>query len=675
MSEYSKQDVIDSLKCKGIEAKYISSLLNKGISKQYLYENYIFNYQKNIGIMRNNKIFLEDYFKDYKESESQHNSRKRFENFNDDCAKVLIKQKSNKLIRTISSHKKIFNEDTYKYFHTLAELNVTVDFIKENVAKKIKAFQSTESLNELLLDHINTFSEWDLNSKLQLVKQNNTNILSTQNNIILFEVFDFESSNNLGSPMWCISRDKENETFENYRKDSDRIIFCYDFNKDPSDNESKTAYIVNAQGNVTSGYFNDDSFMKEDEYNKYEDYFDRYTEEEFVSRLEEKNYSNEYITLLLISNEFEENINDYLDECNFNYLEDTQFHDFLSKHNEKAVFKLIENYPEIFTDLDDNGRMLDILMSYAESINYSEYGCDIITKVMENEELLECAMYNKIKYTESILHNISYSSKDSEKQFKLLISNDNYDLKENLKELTCYHFNKEIINLLQSVEEELNLKDYIKSNPDIVYQMVLSHSTDEIFSYLDFDKEKDKELIQGLKDKIMHVDDRMKTKMLRIKTKLSEVSEDQEELNNVLKQNILSRPRNLFSGRKQLEANGVVFTKEETLDICCGLIFENKYNDMHKLSNTDRYEDLLYFHLPEPFVKGIFGSSTLNMEGLSEFVNLIKNKNIINECKNEIEVDKIKTKIERIEKYSPISFLINKQNNTTKQEKVSKNKL
>ena len=70
MSEYSKQDVIDSLKCKGIEAKYISSLLNKGISKQYLYENYIFNYQKNIGIMRNNKIFLEDYFKDYKENES-----------------------------------------------------------------------------------------------------------------------------------------------------------------------------------------------------------------------------------------------------------------------------------------------------------------------------------------------------------------------------------------------------------------------------------------------------------------------------------------------------------------------------------------------------------------------------------------------------------------------------
>ena len=649
MSEYSKQDVIDSLKCKGIEAKYISSLLNKGISKQYLYENYIFNYQKNIGIMRNNKIFLEDYFKDYKESESQHDSRKRFENFNDDCAKALIKQKSNKLIRTISSHKKIFNEDTYKYFHTLAELNVTVDFIKENVAKKIKAFQSTESLNELLLDHINTFSEWDLNSKLQLVKQNNTNILSTQNNIILFEVFDFESSNNLGSPMWCISRDKENETFENYRKDSDRIIFCYDFNKDPSDNESKTAYIVNAQGNVTSGYFNDDSFMKEEEYNKYEDYFDRYTENDFVSRLKEKNYSNEYISLLLIANEFEENIEDYLEECNFNHLDNTQFYDFLNKHDEKAVFKLIENYTEIFTELDDNGVLLDILMRYGESINYSDFGCDIITKIMENEQLMQCAFDNDLDYIKSALHNVSFSSKDSEKQFKLLISNKNYDIKQNLEELSYPHFNEEIFKLLESIEE---------------------------FNYLDLDKENDKELIEFLKEKYMNVDDRMKNKVLRVKTKLSEISEDQEELNNVLKQNILSRPRNLFSGRKQLEANGVVFTKEETLDICCGLIFNEKYQDMHKLNSTDRYEDLLDFHLPEPFVKGIFGSSTLNMEGLSEFVNLIKNKNIINECKNEIEVDKIKTKIERIEKHSPLSFLINKEENLlNKNSFLKKNKI
>lgn len=676
MSEYSKQDVIDSLKCKGIEAKYISSLLNKGISKQYLYENYIFNYQKNIGIMRNNKIFLEDYFKDYKENESQHDSRKRFENFNDDCAKALIKQKSNKLIRTVSSHKKIFNDDTYKYFHTLAELNVTVGFVKENVADKIKAFESTESLNKLLLEHINDFSDWDFNSKLKLVKQNNVDILSTHNNKILFEVHDFESSNNLGSSMWCLSRDNEEETFENYRKDSDRVVFCYDFNKDASDNESKTAYIVNAQGNVTSGYFKNDDFMKENEYNRYEDYFDRYTENDFVSRLKEKNYSNEYISLLLIANEFEENIEDYLEECNFNHLDNTQFYDFLNKHDEKAVFKLIENYTEIFTELDDNGGLLDILMRYGESINYSDFGCDIITKIMENEQLMQCAFDNDLDYIKSALHNVSFSSKDSEKQFKLLISNKNYDIKQNLEELSYPHFNEEIFKLLESIEEEYNLKNYIKSNFDMAQKICYSHKTEEAFNYLDLDKENDKELIKFLKEKYMNVDDRMKNKVLRVKTKLSEISEDQEELNNVLKQNILSRPRNLFSGRKQLEANGVVFTKEETLDICCGLIFNEKYQDMHKLNSTDRYEDLLDFHLPEPFVKGIFGSSTLNMEGLSEFVNLIKNKNIINECKNEVEVDKIKTKIERIEKYSPLSFLINKEEKSlNKNNFFKKNKI
>ena len=665
MDKYSKQDVIDSLKCKGIEAKYISSLLNKGISRQYLYENYIYNYQKNIDIMKNNKIYLEDYFKNYKENESQSDSRKRFENFNDDCAKALIKNKSKKLIRTISSHKNIFNEDTYKYFQTLAELNVNPDFIKDNVAKKIRTFKSIEELNEALLHHIDNFSEWDLNSKLQLIKQNNVNIISTKDNKILFEINDFESSKNLGSPMWCITRD--NDDFENYRKDSDRIVFCYDFNQEVSNNESKTAYIINAQGHVTSGYFNDDSFMNEKEYNRYEAYFDRYTENEFVNRLEEKNYSKEYMTLLLISNEFEDNIEDYLEECNFNYLDHEQFNKFLNKHNEKAVINLIENYSQIFNELDSNGRLLDILMTYAESINYSDFGCDVITKIMENDDLLDCAFDNNFKYTESIFHNISYSNKDSQKQFKLLISNSNYDLKENLKELTCYHFNKEIFELLKSVEDETNIKEYIKSNREIVHQIALSHSTEEAFDYLDLDKEKDQKLIQYLKDQVMPIEDRMKKKILRVKTKLSQISEDQEELNNVLKSNILSRPRNLFARKKEIANNGIEFNREETLDICCGLIFEEKFKDMNKLDRIDRYESILDFHLPEPFVKGIFGSSSLNMKGLSDFVDLIKDKNIINQCKNEIEIEKINRKIELIEKHSPLTLLSSKkQDNTPK---------
>lgn len=672
MKEYSKQEVINYLNCKGIEAKYISSLLNKGISKQYLYENYIYNYQKNIDVMKNNKIYLEDYFKNYKESESQSESRKRFENFNDDCAKVLIKQKAKKLIRTVSSHKKIFNEDTYKYFKTLAELNVSTEFIKENIAKKIKTFKTAESLNAALLNHINTFSQWDINSKLQLIKQNNVNIISTQNNKILFEINDFESSKNLGSPMWCITRDIDD--FENYRKDSDRIIFCYDFNKEPSHNENKTAYIVNAQGNVSSGYFNDDSFMKEEEYKKYEQYFDKYTEEEFTNRLYEKNYSNEYITLLLISNEFEDNIEEHLEECNFNNLNIEQFNNFLNKHNEKAVLNIIDNYNQIFTNLDNNGRLLDHLMIYAESISYSDFGCDIITKIMENEDLLDCVFNNKLKYTESFLHYISYSNKDSEKQFKLLLANDNYNLKEDLKGFSSYSFNKEILKLLKSIENETNIKEYIKSNADIAYQVISSHNTDEAFDYLNLDITKDKNLIQILKDKMMHIKD-LKDKTLRIKTKLSEISKDQEELHNVLKENILNRPRNLFSKRKELEANNILFSKEETLDALCVLVFEEKYKDMNKLDNIDKYEDLLSFHLPDPFIKRIFGTSVLNLEGVSEFINIIKDKNIINECKNEIEVEKIKTKVEKIEKFSPLSFLINKQNSTIKKEKSLKNKL
>jgi hypothetical protein len=666
MEEYNKQDVITSLKCKSIEAKYILSLLNKGISKRYLFENYIYNYQKNIDVMKNNKIFLEDYFKDYHESESQSKSRQRFEKFNDDCAKTLIKQKSKKLIRTISSHKKIFNEDTYKYFHTLAELNVTVDFIKKNIAKKIVQFTTTDDLNDALLKNINTFSDWDLNSKLKLINQNYVNIISTQNNKIIFEINDFESSKDLGSPIWCISRDEDD--FENYRKNSDRIVFCYDFNKEPSDNENKTAYIINAQGHVTSGYFNDDCFMDKKDYNKYEEYFDKYTESEFVNRLEEKNYRNEYITLLLIANEFEDNIEYYLENCNFDNLneqsEDENFSNFLNKNNEKAIFKMINEYTHIFTKLSSEGKLLSSLVNYAEYINYSDLGSDIITDVIKNNDLMDCIFKNKLDYSKYPLNSISLSNKDSDIQFKSLLNNKNYDLRAEINSYEHFHFDKKIFNLLNSVEDKTQIREYIKLNPKIVVNIVKSQFTNEAFNYLQLDKENDKQLISIIKKEVLNNDDYKNSRTYNIKKHIAEITEDENAINNVLKESIINRPRNLFSKRKDIENNNIKFTKEETLDICCGLIFENNFEKTKKLDIIYKYEDLLMFSLPEP----IFGSSSLNLEGISEFVDFIQDKNIINQCKNELEVDKIKNKIELIEQHSPISFLINKQ-------KISKPKI
>lgn len=674
MSEYTKSQVISDLKCKGIEAAYISSLLNKGISKQYLYENYIYNYQKNIDVMKNNKIYLEDYFKNYNEKESPSDSRKRFENFNDDCSKALIAQHAKKLIRCISSHKKIFNEKTYQYFHTLAELKVDVEFIKNNVGKKIKAINTTEELNKTLKTHIDTFSDWDLGAKLSIIKQNNTHIISTQNNKIIFEVEDYESSRNLGSPMWCITRD--NEDFENYRKDSDRIMFCYDFNKEAEDNEHKTAYIVNAQGNVTSGYFNDDSIMNKDKYSQYQDYFDKYTEEEFLYRLENKNYSFEYQILLLIANEFEENISEMIEESNFNNLSEEKFRNFIGKNNEEAIFKIINKYPEILLPENNKGNLINTLMTYAEEVNYSEMGCKIITQVISSEELSKEAFKNKIKYTEDIIHNISLSGYESEEQIKVLASNKNYDLKKDIKKLTSLHFGKRVFELFELLEEDFKLKNFIKENKNVVFEMINCHQNAEAFKYLSLNKDNDIELIEYLVNEFNNKKDKIsESRQYEISKQLANLSNNaDEEVKKAIKLNILKRPRNLFSMRKDVAENEVVFSKEETLNICSGLIFEEKYDNAKKLDKIDKYEDLLIFRLPEPFIKGIFGSSSLDSEGLSEFINFIKDKEILNQCKTDVEKHQIETKIKMIESHSTIDFLNNKIEKLEKKPK-RKNKI
>jgi hypothetical protein len=657
MKEYTKSQVISDLKCKGIEAKYISSLLNKGISKLYLYENYTYNYKKNIDVMKNNGIFLEDYFKNYEEKESYDKSRKRFEQFNDDCAKTLINQKSKKLIRCISSHKKIFNKDTYKYFHTLAELNVSVDFIKNNIAKKIKALDTSDLLNDALTTHIDTFSKWDLNAKLPIIKANYTHVISTQNNKIIFEVEDFDSSKNLGSPMWCITRD--NDDFENYRKDSDRIVFCYDFNKEASDNEHKTAYIINAQGHVTSGYYNDDTFMEKEKYSQYEKYFDSYTENDFIQRLESKNYSNEHQILLLIANEFEDNIKDLMFDADFSKLTEDVFQNFVGKNNEKALFKIIEKYPEILITPDNDGRLLNILLNYAESVNYSEFGSDMITSVMSSNQLMEVALKNNLKYTEEFILNISYSRKDSEKQFDLLSENTNYNLKNNIDKLTTYHFSKKIFELFTQVEEKMKLKEHIKSNKELVFSMINCHNNQDAFEYLSLDKTKDKELINHLTMKMAEKTSNIND--FNINKNLAKVSENSgNEMTKSIKNVILNRPRSLFTMKREIEQNNIFFSKEETLDICSLFIFEEKYKNSKTLSLTDKYEDLLAFKIAIPFVKGVFGSPSLNMEGLSEFVDLIKDSKITEECKSEEEKEYINSRIALIESVSPISFLNNK---------------
>lgn len=243
---------------------------NDEFSNQDELKNYLINgyndFLKYRHLMKNEHIEFERYF--YKRSE---NLFKSFENFNDDVQKAIIKNKAQKLKHRIISnkYKYLCDEKTDKLFLEMAQMEFSKQELQDFVGKKIAAFHYSEELNGALMNLIDIKAGWDSNSLLNKLNKSGCEegkdyiIHLNQKNKLLIEAKTFKTTQSIGSKMWCISREKQ--MFNHYKQDTyiDYQLY-YDFDKNPSDDMSMIAMLVDLNYNLDSIYTKGDKeFLEE----------------------------------------------------------------------------------------------------------------------------------------------------------------------------------------------------------------------------------------------------------------------------------------------------------------------------------------------------------------------------------------------------------------------------
>lgn len=258
--------------------------------KYYIDGYQTFNEYKHL--MKNENIKLENYIqeKDFKKrgvfaSVINRENIKKFENFNDDVQKAIIKNNANKLKKRIISKKNehLCDNETNELFLEMSQMDFTKEELQDNIGKKINAFRHPIELNGALMNLIDIKKGWSLELYTEKLKNSNLvenidyEIRSNKDNQLMIEIKTFEASSLLGSKMWCITR--ESRMFDAYKESSisnknyNDYLFIYNFDKKASDDYAMVAALTDVAGNINSIYSKSDiEFSKTDEVVYFEKY-------------------------------------------------------------------------------------------------------------------------------------------------------------------------------------------------------------------------------------------------------------------------------------------------------------------------------------------------------------------------------------------------------------------
>lgn len=185
---------------------------------------------------------------------------KSFELLDDTINNLVYKNKIKQFAYSILSakYKHYFNEETEPYFKALFDNDVTTSQLQTFVGKKLAALNSNEDVISMLngiLNHVDGFTQEALTEKLAAW---GIEKIHDNNNVVTFEVTDYEQCKALGTSSWCIVRDED--YFDQYvtdRKNNQYLI--YDFNKLSTDIESMVGFTVDNTGNIYAEHWKDDS--------------------------------------------------------------------------------------------------------------------------------------------------------------------------------------------------------------------------------------------------------------------------------------------------------------------------------------------------------------------------------------------------------------------------------
>lgn len=356
-------------------------------------------------LMKNEGIQFFDFFDKFlngkNKDELKLNFSESIENLNDTIEKNKIKSNGRKLMRSVLSNKyrHLVNDKTILLFEECVRQDITKQTVLSSIAPKIAAMKTPEDFNSFIIDTLGLDNIWSKETFKEKIKQANAEILFEENNSIYVDISTFEQSSQLGSKMWCLTR--EEEYLENYLyEDHSRLVFKFDFNKDILHKNSYTA-ILYTDNNISEVYDKNDDYLHntdvifkkldtvtlprssdktiDNKSHKYDELLGRDSLNDFqISRQSIKNL----ISLGKIK-ELESNVNDI--GYYFNSFFKEKIIDFVSSVERKeGIDYLIEKNSHIFTNSYVKDPLYPVLLGVVDN---SVISCDRFKEILNTNKV------------------------------------------------------------------------------------------------------------------------------------------------------------------------------------------------------------------------------------------------------------------------------------------------
>lgn len=596
----TKNEIKSKINCKFIEADIFIRMIDKGMSHDYIFPQYLEVFKKYEKTLNNKNIYFEKYFEKI-EDKNKEEIKTMFEKFSDLCFDTLNNVKVDKFKKLISKNINI-NEETIDLLRELATLT-NEDFFEKHIAQKSVSYK-LEDLHQSLNQNISLLKNWNLDSQLELIKSYNTTIIFSDNNSILFEINDAETSLALGVKNWCISRDES--TFDDYRSNFERIYFNYDFNENTPSTLKITAYVVDSDGNEVE--YQDKLNRKISNYyllDKIKSYFKPLTLEEYKQKIENLEPNEQYLKILQKG----------FDEKKYSYLRDEIDIDYLFSQNPYLIKDIIEHNKHLLKEKVFFDVALDYVLERTDTFKNLE-------KILFCKETRNHYKKSNHIFKDTILHlhQFNYDEEDfdiSKKLLKLINNNFLTQLKKELlnKDSIYFSYNNPINKLSKEEQSELFDQEFFnllfERNIDSI-TAILRTVPKEYFNNID--EVYIKQLIKNNPEKFDL------NSQLQISNLIEIFIIDTEKKQEII-ESFLKRPRNVMTNKEIIKSLNVELNNIETEIFLYQLFFELPKKNVELMNIEEKKEEANYVSLPKSFITKILSNIPLDKNTLINFYN------------------------------------------------------
>lgn len=171
-----------------------------------------------------------------------------------------IKNYANSIIS--NKYKALYNGKSFRLFKELYELKISKEDLQDNIGQKIASFEDSEALNRALHRYLESLNGFSKDTLLNNIKGKNCNIVYEEDDMLILNVKDFNTSKSIGSASWCISR-SENYFTSYVSTPNNYQFFIYDYNKPSTDKSSMIGITLYRDGRYSAAHFKNDDEIAE----------------------------------------------------------------------------------------------------------------------------------------------------------------------------------------------------------------------------------------------------------------------------------------------------------------------------------------------------------------------------------------------------------------------------